>query len=51
MKYLECKAKFTNPHTTSFHCKLKLKDKIGGCQCGNIKLSGNCLSAIFSRKV
>ena len=43
MKNLECKAKF-GTHTMSVHCKLKHKDKIGECKCGDIKLSGICLT-------
>ena len=44
LRCLECKAKFGTPHTMSFHYKLKHKDKIGECKCGDIKLRGICLT-------
>ena len=41
---LECRAKCGTPHTLSFHYKLKHKDKIGECKCGDLSLSRICSS-------
>ena len=46
MKCLECEATCGTPHTMSFHYKLKHKDKIVDCKCGDISLSGICLSEL-----
>ena len=40
----ECRAKCGTPHTMSFHYKQLRKDKIGECKCGDISLSGTCLT-------
>ena len=44
MKCLECRPKFGTPNAKSLHYKLKFMDKIGECKCGDISLSGICLT-------
>ena len=51
MKCLDCNYGCGTPHNLLFHYKLKHKDKVSRCTCGNQTIRGNCVGKVISSKI